>query len=207
MSALACRASKCGSSSMATTARVDNNAAIVDPARRRPCDPQRLLDRSHHGLWHQHDFRTRERRPHRQRHRISLPRRRIGQPTWSDERRRSYPDGRVPPAVAIPSIPPGSSPVTIARSFRASGASPSRSMATIPSSGAKMNSVPGSSASNTATATASSDGRSAILASAAGRRGIVALRPMQWQNYVDHVAAVTQSKITADGLRNVRRLF
>ncbi|MGI9240357.1 MAG: hypothetical protein ACR2RV_06120 [Verrucomicrobiales bacterium] len=40
-----------------------------------------------------------------------------------------------------------------------------------------------------------------------GEGGIVALRPMQWQNYVDHVAAVTQSKITADGLRNIRRLF
>ena len=40
-----------------------------------------------------------------------------------------------------------------------------------------------------------------------GDAGIVALRPMQWQNYVDHVAAVTQSKITADGLRNVRKLF
>ena len=40
-----------------------------------------------------------------------------------------------------------------------------------------------------------------------GDGGIVALRPMQWQNYVDHVAAVTQSKMTADGLRNVRKLF
>ena len=40
-----------------------------------------------------------------------------------------------------------------------------------------------------------------------GESGIVALRPMQWQNYVDQVAAVTQSKITADGLRNVRKLF
>ncbi|MFT4550680.1 MAG: hypothetical protein ACI8XO_003463 [Verrucomicrobiales bacterium] len=40
-----------------------------------------------------------------------------------------------------------------------------------------------------------------------GDGGIVALRPMQWQNYIDQVAAVTQSKITADGLRNVRKLF
>ena len=40
-----------------------------------------------------------------------------------------------------------------------------------------------------------------------GEAGIVALRPLQWQNYVDHVAAVTQSKITADGLRNTRKLF
>ena len=40
-----------------------------------------------------------------------------------------------------------------------------------------------------------------------GDMGIVALRPMQWLNYVDHVAAVTQSKITSDGLRNVRKLF
>jgi len=40
-----------------------------------------------------------------------------------------------------------------------------------------------------------------------GIAGIVALRPMQWQNYVDHVAATTQSKITADGLRNIRKLL
>ena len=40
-----------------------------------------------------------------------------------------------------------------------------------------------------------------------GDAGIVALRPLQWQNYVDHVAAVTQCRITADGLRNVRKLL
>ena len=40
-----------------------------------------------------------------------------------------------------------------------------------------------------------------------GDGGLAALRPMQWQNYVDQVAAVTQSKITADGLRNARKLL
>ena len=34
-----------------------------------------------------------------------------------------------------------------------------------------------------------------------------ALRPMQWQNYLDQVAAMTQSRITADGKHNVRRLL
>ena len=37
--------------------------------------------------------------------------------------------------------------------------------------------------------------------------GVAGLRPLQWQNYVDQVAAVTQSCVTADGLRNVRRLL
>ncbi|MEZ5299352.1 MAG: hypothetical protein R3F11_01585 [Verrucomicrobiales bacterium] len=37
--------------------------------------------------------------------------------------------------------------------------------------------------------------------------GIAALRPMQWQNFLDQVAATTQSRITAEGLRNVRRLL
>ena len=37
--------------------------------------------------------------------------------------------------------------------------------------------------------------------------GIAALRPMQWQNYVDQVAAATQCRMTADGLRNVRKLL
>jgi hypothetical protein len=37
--------------------------------------------------------------------------------------------------------------------------------------------------------------------------GLSALRPMQWQNYLDQVAAMTQSRITADGTRNVRRLL
>ena len=34
-----------------------------------------------------------------------------------------------------------------------------------------------------------------------------ALRPMQWENYVDQIAAITQSRVTADGLRNVRKLL
>ena len=38
--------------------------------------------------------------------------------------------------------------------------------------------------------------------------GIETLRPMQWQNYVDFmVAARSGSAMTADGLRNVRRLL
>ncbi|MCB1076525.1 MAG: hypothetical protein KDM63_10405 [Verrucomicrobiae bacterium] len=39
-----------------------------------------------------------------------------------------------------------------------------------------------------------------------GAAGLAALRPMQWQNYLDQVAALTRSRITADGLRNVRKL-
>ena len=37
--------------------------------------------------------------------------------------------------------------------------------------------------------------------------GLAQLWPLQWQNYVDQVAALTQSRVTADGLRNVRRLL
>lgn len=38
--------------------------------------------------------------------------------------------------------------------------------------------------------------------------GLEALRPMQWQNHVDFlVAARHQAVISADGLRNARRLF
>lgn len=40
-----------------------------------------------------------------------------------------------------------------------------------------------------------------------GSGGLAALRPMQWQNYIDQVAALTQSRVTADGLRNVRKLI
>lgn len=36
--------------------------------------------------------------------------------------------------------------------------------------------------------------------------GSDSLRPMQWQNYLDQVAALTRSHITADGLRNRRKL-
>lgn len=36
--------------------------------------------------------------------------------------------------------------------------------------------------------------------------GIAALRPMQWQNYMDFLVASRQSIVTADGLRNARRL-
>lgn len=35
--------------------------------------------------------------------------------------------------------------------------------------------------------------------------GIAALRPMHWQNYLDQVVSSTQSCVTADGLRNVRK--
>lgn len=37
--------------------------------------------------------------------------------------------------------------------------------------------------------------------------GLAALRPMQWQNYVDHLAASTSGVVTADGLRNARKLL
>lgn len=40
-----------------------------------------------------------------------------------------------------------------------------------------------------------------------GQAGIASLRPAQWQNYLDLVAARTQSRITASGLRNTRRLL
>lgn len=36
--------------------------------------------------------------------------------------------------------------------------------------------------------------------------GLAALRPMQWQNYIDQVAALTRSRVTAEGLRNIRKL-
>ena len=37
--------------------------------------------------------------------------------------------------------------------------------------------------------------------------GIAALRPMQWQNHLDFLVASRTSVITADGLRNARRLI
>lgn len=37
--------------------------------------------------------------------------------------------------------------------------------------------------------------------------GIAALRPMQWQNHLDFLVASRSSVITADGLRNARRLL
>lgn len=40
-----------------------------------------------------------------------------------------------------------------------------------------------------------------------GGGGVAALRPMQWQNYLDQIAAMTQSRVTADGLRNARKLL
>jgi hypothetical protein len=38
-------------------------------------------------------------------------------------------------------------------------------------------------------------------------QGIAAFRALQWQNYLDHIAAEPNSRITADGLRNVRQLL
>jgi len=37
--------------------------------------------------------------------------------------------------------------------------------------------------------------------------GLTALRPCQWQNYLDYEVAARHSRITADGLGNVRRLL
>jgi hypothetical protein len=36
---------------------------------------------------------------------------------------------------------------------------------------------------------------------------VIALRPLHWQNYIDQVAAHTQSRTTASGLRNTRQLL
>jgi hypothetical protein len=40
-----------------------------------------------------------------------------------------------------------------------------------------------------------------------GSFGVAALRPLHWQNYLDLLASETQSRVTADGLRNIRRLL
>lgn len=40
-----------------------------------------------------------------------------------------------------------------------------------------------------------------------GAGGVTTLRPVHWQNYIDQVAAHTQSRIMASGLRNARRLL
>jgi len=45
------------------------------------------------------------------------------------------------------------------------------------------------------------------IGSTASSSTLSALRPMQWQNYLDQVAAMTQTRITADGKHNVRRLL
>jgi hypothetical protein len=37
--------------------------------------------------------------------------------------------------------------------------------------------------------------------------GLRTLRPLQWQNYQDMIAFETAPKVTADGLRNSRRLL
>ena len=37
--------------------------------------------------------------------------------------------------------------------------------------------------------------------------GLSALRPLHWLNYLDMVASHTRSRVTADGLRNTRRLL
>lgn len=40
-----------------------------------------------------------------------------------------------------------------------------------------------------------------------GGGAVLALRPLHWQNYLDRLASQTQSRVTADGLRNMRQLF
>ena len=37
--------------------------------------------------------------------------------------------------------------------------------------------------------------------------GVAALRPLQWQNHLDYLVSSRASIITADGLRNARRLI
>lgn len=39
-----------------------------------------------------------------------------------------------------------------------------------------------------------------------GASGLAALRPMQWQNYLDQVAALTRGRLSSDGHRGPRRL-
>ena len=40
-----------------------------------------------------------------------------------------------------------------------------------------------------------------------GGGAVLALRPLHWQNYLDRLASATQSRVTADGLRNTRLLL
>ncbi len=40
-----------------------------------------------------------------------------------------------------------------------------------------------------------------------GGGAVLSLRPLHWQNYLDRQATQTQSRVTADGLRNTRQLF
>lgn len=37
--------------------------------------------------------------------------------------------------------------------------------------------------------------------------GVYLLRPCQWENYLDYMAAQRRSRMTAEGLKNVRRLL
>lgn len=45
------------------------------------------------------------------------------------------------------------------------------------------------------------------LSAGRGAGGLAALRPMHWQNYIDQVAALTRRRVTAEGIRNVRKLI
>jgi hypothetical protein len=45
------------------------------------------------------------------------------------------------------------------------------------------------------------------LGRAAEDHGIAALRPLHWQNYLDESTAHHESRITADGLHNIRQLL
>ena len=47
----------------------------------------------------------------------------------------------------------------------------------------------------------------ASLGRHARETGLHALHPLHWQNYLDEAAARRESRITADGLRNIRRLL
>jgi hypothetical protein len=40
-----------------------------------------------------------------------------------------------------------------------------------------------------------------------GGMGLQALRPLHWQNYLDKIAFQDTMRVTADGLRNVRKLL
>ena len=47
----------------------------------------------------------------------------------------------------------------------------------------------------------------ADLSSGGNDGAVFSLRPIQWQNYVDLMAARTQIRVTAEGLRNIKRLL
>ena len=81
------------------------------------------------------------------------------------------------------------------------------SRATIPRSGARTSTARGFTGWPIATAHSEFGWEIADCAYTLRAYGIAALRPMQWQNHLDFLVASRSSMITADGLRNARRLL